>query len=64
MGQFTIKSKRDMDTDALEATVTISDDDINRITQAYGHLYFPNGVLVPGTPGTPGEPVVGQGSRD
>lgn len=56
MGQFTIRSKRDQDTEALEAQVTISDDDINRVTIAYGGIYFPNGVEVPGTPEVPAVP--------
>lgn len=58
MGQFTLKSKRTVDSKALEATVNISDEDINRITVAYAKLYFPNGVLVPGTPGVPEVPEV------
>lgn len=58
MGQFSIRSKRDQDSEALVAQVTISDEDINRITIAYGGLYFPNGVEVPGTPEVPGVPEV------
>ena len=60
MGQFTIKSKRNVDSKALEASVTISDDDINRITLAYAKIYFPNGVEVPGTPEIPGTPAIAE----
>ena len=56
MGQFTIKSKRDIDDAALESSVAIADNDINRITVAYAKLYFPNGVEVPGTPEVPAVP--------
>ena len=60
MGYFEISSKRDTDPDALSSRVLIADKDIDRITVAYAHLYFPNGVLVseavPGTPEVPAVP--------
>ncbi len=60
MGYFEISSKRDSDPDALSSRVLIADKDIDRITVAYAHLYFPNGVLVseavPGTPEVPAIP--------
>lgn len=56
MGYFAIESKRDIDADPLESRVLIADADIDRVTIAYAQLYFPNGVLVPGTPGVPGSP--------
>jgi hypothetical protein len=60
MGYFEISSKRDSDAEPLESRVLIADKDIDRITVAYAHLYFPNGVLVseavPGTPEVPAVP--------
>jgi len=60
MGYFEISSKRDTDPTALSSRVLIADKDIDRITVAYAHLYFPNGVLVseavPGTPEVPAVP--------
>lgn len=54
MGYFEISSKRDSDPTALSSRVLIADKDIDRITVAYAHLYFPNGVLVSeAVPGTP-----------
>lgn len=60
MGYFEISSKRDSDPTALSSRVLIADKDIDRITVAYAHLYFPNGVLVseavPGVPEVPAIP--------
>jgi len=58
MGYFAIASKRDSDPAPLESRVTIADKDIDRISVAYAQLYFPNGVLVPGTPEVPEIPAV------
>ena len=62
MGYFSIASKRDADATPLESRVLIADADIDRITVAYAHLYFPNGVLVseaiPGVPMVPEVPAV------
>lgn len=56
MGFFSIASKRDTDAAPLESRVSLADADIDRITVAYAKIYFPNGVLVPGTPGVAGQP--------
>lgn len=58
MGTFSLSSKRDIDADALTATVQIADADIDRITIAYAQLYFPNGVPVPEVPEIPGTPEI------
>ena len=58
MGTFSLSSKRDIDPDALTATVQIADADIDRITIAYAQLYFPNGVTVPEVPEIPGTPEI------
>jgi len=58
MGYFEISSKRDIDAEPLASRVLIADADINRITVGYAQLYFPNGVLVPGTPAVPEVPAV------
>ena len=60
MGDFYVGFDRDDGVSGLRKAVLIADKDIDRITVAYAHFYFPDGVQEGGDPtaGPPIPPVV------